>query len=67
MITPMPKDVTFAQITQILEQVVQHQAILSTRMTELANRMDALTVRVDKLADTVERYIRFRGNGQEPN
>ena len=48
------------QITVILGQVVQHQAILSARMTELAGR-------VDQLAETVDRYIRFRGDGREQN
>jgi hypothetical protein len=50
----------FTQISQILEQVVQHQAILSTRMAELAEQQR-------QLAENVNRYIRFRGNGQEPN
>ena len=41
------------QITEILAQVVQHMA--------------ALTARVDKLAETVDHYIRFRGDGQQAN
>ncbi len=49
-----------------------HQTRLAETMTQLAGALVALAGRMDvlaeqhrKLEETVERYIRFRGNGRE--
>ena len=57
----------FGQITGILEQVVRHQAVLSARMTELAEHQRHLAEQLRQLSETVDRYIRFRGDGREQN
>ncbi len=49
-----------SDIREVLLEVVQHQANLSSNVASLAEQLRALK-------DAVEQYIRFRGNGRQEN
>jgi chromosome segregation ATPase len=54
-----------ARLTEAMTQLAAALVTLAGRMDTLAGRMDALAEQHRKLVETVERYIRFRGNGRE--
>ncbi len=54
-------------LTQLVLSLGQNQSVLFSAMARLSSEMEALAAQHRKLEETVERYIRFRGNGQPEN
>ena len=67
-------DRRLTQLTELVFTLGQNQAALMGALASLTSRVDDLTAKVDRIAEhhlkleeTLERYIRFRGNGGQKN
>ena len=55
------------QVSQVMLTLGQNQSVLFMAMASLTGNLDRLTGEVRELRDAVDRYIRFRGDGQPQN